>query len=59
MPRKPNLDSARRELERAALAWCRGLDKCPTQDIDMEKLDGRLFEACARFQRATDATKGA
>lgn len=57
MPRVPNLDRARAELERAALSWARGLDPRTGDGIDgvdMEKRDTRLFEACARYRRAID-----
>lgn len=47
--------TARRDLERAALAWIDGLDD-NTGDgkagVDMDALDARLFEACRAFADA-------
>lgn len=54
-------ERALRRLRSAALAWARALNPntgdALSGDVDMDALDGRLFNAAEKLQREVDGTK--
>lgn len=57
MPTTLTIPKARRRLERAAIAWSKGVERLGAGARDMDRLDARLFDACGAYHRAVTSTR--